>query len=566
MVWTLFGGLAIAGAAEPDRVAIVVGANQAPLGRAELRYAYDDADRVAQTLIEVGGFAEDAVTVLRDPHPDTLLDTIARLPDADLLVFFYSGHADDTQLFPSGQPLSVRALQQALGEANADLRVGVLDACRGGGWTGTKGLVPAREFDLPAAPPQEGTVYLAASSGTENAHEADVVSGGFFTHHWTAGLRGPADADADGRVTIDESFAYARAYTVRDSTVYAGQTQHPSFKMELRGRDPVVLADLRDQRSTLALTWEFGTVTVHAIETGARVATLAHRDEGYRLALRPGRWLVRRQGVDSIDVVEVELRAAAPLSLSEDDLVAVDDTGLASKGSELRATDLMAPRGGQLIFQGAVGSRVTRMPDAPNDQALITDESWVIGLSDRVSLSPLTPNLGYRVGRRGKSEVLFTAGIINGGFGYSSEQGFIVGGDLGGRVEARLPLSYRVSLQSSWGVAVPATVSTLGGPSRDRVWSRLALGVGWRLSRDVTLHPSVSTGGSSDITPGKHSEAFVFGSTLTRNNRQLPLLQVNLTNGMTLDLHYQARYDIDTGWFNQHILVGTTLASRKAAK
>ncbi|MEM6930125.1 MAG: caspase family protein, partial [Myxococcota bacterium] len=213
MLWSVIGGLAVAGAAEHERIAVVVGANQAPVGRAELRYAYDDADRVAQTLVEVGGFAKDAVTVLRDPSPRKLLDTLAQLPEAELLVFFYSGHADDQQLFPAGQSLSVAALQQALGAAPVELRVGVLDACRGGGWTGTKGLVPAATFELPDAPAQQGTVYLAASSGAEDAHEADVVAGGFFTHHWTAGLRGPADADADGRVTIDESFAYARAYT-----------------------------------------------------------------------------------------------------------------------------------------------------------------------------------------------------------------------------------------------------------------------------------------------------------------------------------------------------------------
>ncbi|MEN0068306.1 MAG: caspase family protein, partial [Myxococcota bacterium] len=250
MLLSLLWGTAVATGPEVERTAVVVGANEAPPGRARLRYAYHDAERVAQTLIEVGGFSEDQVIVLRDPEPTELLDTLAQVPASDMLVFFYSGHADDHQLFPSGAPLAIQTLQATLDRVPAKLRVGVLDACRGGGWTGTKGLVAAPSFPLPK-PTQQGTVYLAASSGAEDAHEADVVSGGFFTHHWTAGLRGPADANADGRVTIDESFAYARAYTVRDSTVYAGEPQHPSFKMELRGRDPVVLADLRSQRSTL---------------------------------------------------------------------------------------------------------------------------------------------------------------------------------------------------------------------------------------------------------------------------------------------------------------------------
>ncbi|MEN0068362.1 MAG: hypothetical protein AAGA48_39950, partial [Myxococcota bacterium] len=323
-------------------------------------------------------------------------------------------------------------------------------------------------------------------------------------------------------------------------------------------------SDLRSQLSTLELAWTKGLITVHAIETGARVATLNPRPEGYRLALRPGRWLVRRQIRDAIDVVEVELRAGASLHVDESDLVSLGHQGrLASKGTGVRFTELMSPRKGQWMVQFALGSRIEQTPEARVERELIWSESWVVGLTNRLSLSPLTPNLGFRIGRRGATEVQLTAGLLNGGFGYSRELGVLIGGDLGAALEVRVPTSARLSLQTSWGVARPGFVASRRETGTEDVWSRLALGVGWRISRDVTLHPSLSYGLSSSFTPGNRDEALVFGSTLIRNNRRLPLIQVALSNGVTLDAHYQFRYNLVYGLPNHHVLLGMTFASRK---
>ena len=54
-------------------------------------------------------------------------------------------------------------------------------------------------------------------AGLEEAHESELLRSSFFTHHWIAGLRGAADRDADGLVTLGEAFDYAKGLTVRDS-------------------------------------------------------------------------------------------------------------------------------------------------------------------------------------------------------------------------------------------------------------------------------------------------------------------------------------------------------------
>jgi hypothetical protein len=136
IVLLLCGPLAgVALATEIQRVAIVVGANQAPPGRAPLRYAHEDAKAVADVLIGVAGFAASDVKILLEPEPEALLAALdkelgaagARGGDT-LLFFYYSGHADDRAIFPNGQTLPFAALKLRLEDARAKLRVGLVDS------------------------------------------------------------------------------------------------------------------------------------------------------------------------------------------------------------------------------------------------------------------------------------------------------------------------------------------------------------------------------------------------------------------------------------------------------
>ena len=140
--------------------------------------------------------------MLKDPSPETVLATLdrelatLRADGGDsLLLFYYSGHADGAALYPAGQPLLFAALRTRLESSAATVRLGIIDACNGGGWTGAKGLHAAPPFavQVPLELAGEGSVLIASSSGSESAHESEVLLGSYFTHHLVAGLRGAAD-------------------------------------------------------------------------------------------------------------------------------------------------------------------------------------------------------------------------------------------------------------------------------------------------------------------------------------------------------------------------------------
>ena len=78
---SLLAGLALAAPAAraqsaPHRYAVVVGANKASPGRRDLRYAHNDAQQTADTLIRVAGYPYDNVTVLL--QADNLFDAEGR--------------------------------------------------------------------------------------------------------------------------------------------------------------------------------------------------------------------------------------------------------------------------------------------------------------------------------------------------------------------------------------------------------------------------------------------------------------------------------------------------------
>src|SRR4051812_29710877 len=61
--------------------AIVVGSNAGGPGQTDLRYAEDDARRVAAVLTELGGYRADQVDVVVHPTPDQLRDRLAKLAE-----------------------------------------------------------------------------------------------------------------------------------------------------------------------------------------------------------------------------------------------------------------------------------------------------------------------------------------------------------------------------------------------------------------------------------------------------------------------------------------------------
>ncbi len=332
--------LTVLSTAAPHRVAVVVGSNSAVEGRAALRFAHHDAEDLAEVLIHSGGFATGDVHVLLDPQPAQVLAAmkeargqITEHSGQDMLLFYYSGHADENALYPGGQRLALDVLRAQLSDEAVSMRIGIIDACRGGSWTQAKGLSPTAPFTVGLnGLSSEGTALLASSSGIEDAHETDALSGSFFTHHLIAGLRGAADASGDGQVTLSEAFAYANRFTVRDTATRSAMTQHPSFDLRLRGRQDVVLTTIGGESTQLLVSQTAGPLEVVQLSTGITVVEGLPGEQILRLALPPGPYLVRRIDDGVVHSREVMVKAGEATRVDESALLLVGSPVMPSKG------------------------------------------------------------------------------------------------------------------------------------------------------------------------------------------------------------------------------------------
>ena len=75
-------------------------------------------------------------------------------------------------------------------------------------------------------------MILTASSANEVSAENDRLAHGIFTYFLLEGLRGKADIDGDGIVTVDESYRYVFDKVTTES----GQEQHPAKIGTVEGR------------------------------------------------------------------------------------------------------------------------------------------------------------------------------------------------------------------------------------------------------------------------------------------------------------------------------------------
>ena len=75
-------------------------------------------------------------------------------------------------------------------------------------------------------------MILTASAANEVSMEDDDLGHGIFTYYLIRGLKGLADYDGDGYVTVDEAYRYVSEEVPKAS----GQTQHPIKKGSVEGQ------------------------------------------------------------------------------------------------------------------------------------------------------------------------------------------------------------------------------------------------------------------------------------------------------------------------------------------
>lgn len=308
-------------AAAAERRALVVGANDGGLELEPLRYAEDDALRVAGLLTELGGFSSDEVTVLLAPTVAELGAVLSELdaafePEADdLFLFYYSGHADGQGLRLGGEVWTYEELKASIRAVPADVHLGILDACRSGAITRVKGASVTAPFLVEDGLAARGEAWLAASAEDEDAQESDHLQGSFFTHYLVSGLRGAADT-GDGYVSLGEAYSYAYERTVARTGATVAGAQHPAYDFRLSGNGDLRLTEVHSATAAITLPADLvGEVAVLRLPEGTPVAEVAKAaGRPVTVALEPGRYLLRRRVGPGSPVQEVTITLSSGAS------------------------------------------------------------------------------------------------------------------------------------------------------------------------------------------------------------------------------------------------------------
>jgi hypothetical protein len=261
----------------PNRWAVIIGVGDyASPGVARLKYTVNDAEALYDVLTGPAGFKKEHVLRLTDKSDKkptlrnikwALGTFLARSAKKDDTVFiFFAGHgapevdprgverdglakylvpadADPDDLYATALPMD--ELHAIFGRMEAERVVAFLDACysgAAGGRTFAAKSTRAGNLDdqfLERLTRAKGRAIITASRPTEVSLELDELRHGVFTYYLVEGLKGAADLNHDGIVTLQELYEYVEQRVAQKSRA-AGGNQHPIMKGELEGALPIV--------------------------------------------------------------------------------------------------------------------------------------------------------------------------------------------------------------------------------------------------------------------------------------------------------------------------------------
>jgi hypothetical protein len=244
--------------------ALVVGINQYQNVR-NLKYAVNDATAFYNLLVKQNQIPEENVIILTDQQASLrnlrrALGTQLkkRAGKEDMVIIFFAGHgatekdasspdgdglekyllpvdAEIEDIYTSAIPM--REISHIFRRIKSERIIFIADSCYSGASGGrTVNVTGIRsslsEAFLDRVVSGKGTIIITASGANEVSMESEEFKHGIFSYFLLEGLKGKADFDGDGLVTIDELYPYVSDNVARAS----GQEQHPVKKGMVEGR------------------------------------------------------------------------------------------------------------------------------------------------------------------------------------------------------------------------------------------------------------------------------------------------------------------------------------------
>jgi len=308
--------------------ALIVGSNAPGPGQQRLRYAEQDAAAMATMLRDVGGYPATNVVTALGPDRAQLTSAVATLRERlqqhaargeqAQLLFYYSGHARADALTLGREELPLAELRLQILGLPATLTIVVIDACQSGAFSRIKGAEPTTDFSYNSVARlnSAGLAVMASSSATELSQESDQLTSSYFTHHLLLALRGAADANQDGRVSLDEAYRYAYNRTLAGTAATAVGAQHATLETALKGKGDVVLTRPSSAASQLIVPGGIeGRLLIQHRASGSVLAELDKaRGGAVRLAMASGPYTVLLRRGDDAQECDVTVPAGATVS------------------------------------------------------------------------------------------------------------------------------------------------------------------------------------------------------------------------------------------------------------
>jgi formylglycine-generating enzyme required for sulfatase activity len=240
-----------------SRWALLIGVEKyAELER--LRFCGADIRALREALI-AAGFPDRQVFLLHDQAADPQyrpykscierqLEVVLKLAEPnDIVVVAFSGHGVhldgksyicpvDSRLREPQSLIPLNTLYQQLEQSAAALKLLLVDACRDdprrGADRSSSVSLDARQFATTVEKPPRGIYYLASCAPGETSKEEPELGHGVFMHYVLQGLRGEADLDKSGRVSLLELCKYATTETKLHVARKYSDSQRPSYRVD----------------------------------------------------------------------------------------------------------------------------------------------------------------------------------------------------------------------------------------------------------------------------------------------------------------------------------------------
>jgi hypothetical protein len=230
-----------------------------------LRYADKDALAFYDYLAKDIGVPKEQATLLLNEQATLInlkrtlgTDLRRKAGEKDTVIVYYAGHgapeadasavdddglekyivpydADPRDLYTTGLPM--REIETIFQRLSPERIIFISDSCYSGATAGRTFATSSRravvsETFLNRLSKGKGRIILSASKASEVSEEREDLGHGVFTYYLLEGLRGKADSDKDGIITVDEAYSYV-SKKVPEVT---GQNQHPIKKGEVEGQ------------------------------------------------------------------------------------------------------------------------------------------------------------------------------------------------------------------------------------------------------------------------------------------------------------------------------------------